>query len=259
MTKQYDIMWVNKTESTNEEVRRRIPDIDNLSVVSAFEQTDGRGQRGNSWLSTPGENLTFSIFLKFPAENRSEDQKPVHAYNQFMLSEIVSLSIIDLLENHGIPARIKWPNDVYAGDRKICGMLIENSLRGEWIQHSIIGIGLNINQRNFDVSLPNPTSMSILTGKTFNLKRLLEEFMDIFTENLDTFLSPSSAEVLRSRYLSALWLKDIKAGFIVKTGDSSIRFSGIIRDLTEIGHLLIETEKGELKEFAFREIGYIIP
>jgi BirA family biotin operon repressor/biotin-[acetyl-CoA-carboxylase] ligase len=252
-------MWVNRTESTNEEVRRQIPNIDNLSVVSASEQTDGRGQRGNSWLSAPGENLTFSIFLKFPAGGISGYPEPVHAHDQFILSEIASLSIVHLLENHGIPAQIKWPNDIYVDEKKICGMLIENSLRGEWIQHSIIGIGLNVNQENFDVNLPNPTSMGILTRKTFNLKRLLEEFMDIFTENLESLLSPTFAEVLRNRYLSKLWLKDIKAGFIDKTVDSSIRFSGIIRDITKIGHILIETEKGELKEFAFREIGYMIP
>ena len=148
MAKKHDIIWLESIDSTNEECRRRISDIDNLSVVAALSQTSGKGQRGNVWLSESGQNLTFSIVLKFPAKGLKAEMEPMLAYDQFVLSEITSLAIVDLLADFGIEAKIKWPNDIYIGDRKICGMLIENSLRGEWIQHSIIGIGLNVNQRN---------------------------------------------------------------------------------------------------------------
>jgi BirA family biotin operon repressor/biotin-[acetyl-CoA-carboxylase] ligase len=189
MTKKHDIMWVKSVDSTNEECRRRIYDIDNLSVVAAMSQSSGRGQRGNTWLSAPGENLTFSILLKFPSEEVASGLEPMHAYDQFVLSEIAALSVVDLLADRGIKAKIKWPNDIYVGDRKICGMLIENSLRGEWLQQSIIGIGLNVNQRNFDVTLPNPTSMVLCNGITedYDLDYILEKFMDIFKHYITEF------------------------------------------------------------------------
>ena len=150
MTKKHDIMWLDTVDSTNDEARRHISDIDNLSVLSALEQTAGRGQRGNRWTSRPGENLTFSIVLKSPV---------LMADDHFALNEIAALSVTDFLSIYGIKAEIKWPNDIYVDGRKICGILIENSFRGKSISTSIIGIGLNINQRNFDVNLPNPTSM----------------------------------------------------------------------------------------------------
>ena len=189
MAKKHDIIWLESIDSTNEECRRRISDIDNLSVVAALSQTSGKGQRGNVWLSESGQNLTFSIVLKFPAKGLKAEMEPMLAYDQFVLSEITSLAIVDLLADFGIEAKIKWPNDIYVGDRKICGILIENSLRGEWIQHSIIGIGLNVNQRNFDVTLPNPTSMVLCSGilEEYDLDYILEKLMDIFKHYITKF------------------------------------------------------------------------
>ena len=282
MTKMYDIMWLDSVDSTNSEAKRRISDIDNLSVLSALSQSEGRGQKGNKWSSVPGENLTFSIVLKFGeqtvgkagpgvAENAglSVAGKPrlvVAAREQFVLTEITSLSIVEFLSRHGIKAKIKWPNDIYVGDKKICGVLIENSLRGENLSSSIIGIGLNVNQRNFDVNLPNPTSMVLETGFEEDIKGCLEEFMDIFQGYLEYSL-PN----LRERYLSYLWRHNIPARYIDQTLQSQPlqadsegelpgrEFTGIIRGLSPIGHLVVEDiEKGELKEFAFKEISYIL-
>ena len=229
MAKKHDIIWLESIDSTNEECRRRISDIDNLSVVAAVSQTSGKGQRGNVWLSEPGKNLTFSIVLKFPINVMAGELEPMHAYDQFVLSEIAALSVVDLLAEHRIEAKIKWPNDIYIGDRKICGMLIENSLRGEWIQHSIIGIGLNVNQRNFDVTLPNPTSMVLCSefscaygGQVasdsvphYELHDLLEEFMDIFRGYLDRYCHIRGGYGrLRHMFLSHLWRKDEPTQFI---------------------------------------------
>ena len=229
MAKKHDIIWLESIDSTNEECRRRISDIDNLSVVAALSQTSGKGQRGNVWLSEPGRNLTFSIVLKFPAKGLKAEMEPMLAYDQFVLSEITSLAIVDLLAEHDIQAKIKWPNDIYVGDRKICGMLIENSLRGEWIQHSIIGIGLNVNQRNFDVTLPNPTSMVLCSefscasgGQVgsdsvphYELQELLEEFMHIFRGYMDRYCHIRGGYGrLRHMYLSHLWHKDEPTQFI---------------------------------------------
>ena len=269
MAKKHDIIWLESIDSTNEECRRRISDIDNLSVVAALSQTSGRGQRGNVWLSEAGQNLTFSIVLKFPAKGLKAEMEPMLAYDQFVLSEITSLAIVDLLADFGIEAKIKWPNDIYVGDRKICGMLIENSLRGEWIQHSIIGIGLNINQRNFDVTLPNPTSMVLCSefscasgGQVasdsvphYELQELLEEFMHIFRGYMDRYCHIRGGYGrLRHMYLSHLWHKDEPAVFF--DNSSSSGFTGKIRGLSDVGYLLIETNEGELKEFAFKEVSY---
>ena len=282
MTKMYDIMWLESVDSTNSEAKRRISDIDNLSVLSALSQSEGRGQKGNKWSSVPGENLTFSIVLKFGEQTAGELRLAVTAREQFVLTEITSLSIVEFLSRHGIKAKIKWPNDIYVGDKKICGVLIENSLRGKNLSSSIIGIGLNVNQRNFDVNLPNPTSMILETGIEEDIRSCLEEFMDIFQGYLEYRL-PN----LREHYLSYLWRYNTQARYIDLTLQASQKlqadsedeseqlsqrlmptlegelpgreFTGIIRGLSPIGHLVVEDiEKGELKEFAFKEISYIL-
>ena len=286
MTKKYDIMWSEELDSTNEEARRRISDLDNLSVLSVERQTAGRGQRGNSWKSAPGENLTFSIILKFRKGDASSDESScdsavlpqLKAVDQFVLSEISSLALVRLLENHGIRASVKWPNDIYIGSCKVCGMLIENSIHGSSVSSSIIGIGLNVNQRNFDVSLPNPTSMLLEDmKKEFDLPALLDEFMNIFVNFIDRFMDDrqDSFDVLRENYLSHLWRLNEPARFIdytvlpsghsdkpVVTGITDIagkEFTGIIRGLSPIGHLLVEDlDAIALREFSFKEIGYII-
>ena len=279
MSKKHDIIWLESVDSTNEEAKRHISDIDNLSVLSALEQTAGRGQRGNTWTSTPGENLMFSIVLK--------DLK-ISARDQFVLNEIASLSVVDFLSMHGISARIKWPNDIYVGSKKICGILIENSLQGSAISSSIIGIGLNINQRNFNVNLPNPTSMVLCRAEdgTLDINRCLEEFMDIFTTLHDRFLtSACDLSPLRQSYLDTLWRSGEASRFIdytilpgghlegpmnictEKAPDTGIpssdqtgnEFPGIIRGLSPTGNLLVEDlSTGLTREFGFKEIGYIL-
>jgi len=286
MTKKYDIIWSEELDSTNEEARRRISELDNLSVLSVERQTAGRGQRGNRWISAAGENLTFSIILKFltgdaaSAESAGDSAvlPQLKAKDQFVLSEISSLALVRLLENHGIRASVKWPNDIYIGSCKVCGMLIENSIHGSSVSSSIIGIGLNVNQRNFDVSLPNPTSMLLEDmKKEFDLPALLDEFMNIFVNFIDRFMDDrqDSFDELRDEYISHLWRLNETARFIdytvlpsghsdkpVVTGITDIagkEFTGIIRGLSPIGHLLVEDlDAIALREFSFKEIGYII-
>lgn len=286
MADRHDIMWFDTLDSTNEEVRRRIDSLDNLSVVSALTQTEGRGQRGNSWSSAPGENLTFSIILKFRRGDASSEESScdsavlpqLKAVDQFVLSEISSLALVRLLESHGIRASVKWPNDIYIGSCKVCGMLIENSLLGSSVSFSIIGIGLNVNQRNFDVSLPNPTSMLLEDmKKEFDLPALLDEFMNIFVNFIDRFMDDrqDSFDELRDEYLSHLWRLNETARFIdytvlpsghldmpvvagVVNGEGR-EFTGNIRGLSPVGNLLVEEHTtGQIREFGFKEIGYIL-
>ena len=181
-------MWLESTDSTNNEAARRIDSLDNMSVVSALSQNSGRGQRGNTWLSEPGANLTFSIVLKYSAATHEVSQSlpPLEAKHQLAISVITALSVIELLETYRISARIKWPNDIYVGEKKICGILIEHSIKGIMLSHSIVGIGLNINQRNFDVSLPNPTSIVLCRDELGRVEPTdcLERFMDIYKRYL---------------------------------------------------------------------------
>ena len=198
MESKTDIIWLERVDSTNDEARRHISEIDNLSVVSALEQTKGRGQRGNRWSSQPGENLTFSLVVK---------DFRIKANEQSAISQATALSLVDLLSRHEIKARIKWPNDIYAGDEKICGILIENSLKGSEIDWSIIGIGLNVNQTAFPEDLPNPTSMKLCTGNSnpYNTREILEEFMGIFTGYYREYLNGNgSLEKLEQEFVSRM-------------------------------------------------------
>ena len=298
MTKKHDIIWLESVDSTNLEAKRNISDIDNLSVLSALEQTAGRGQRGNTWTSNAGENLMFSIVLKFSPEDSGLGG--LDARDQFVLNEIAALSVVDFLRSHGIHAQIKWPNDIYVGSRKICGILIENSIRGNWLSSSIIGIGLNINQRNFDVNLPNPTSMALCqtdlschsdssqchserSEESFDIRTCLEEFMDIFTSYYNRYLAAEGDfSSLRQQYLEHLWRLDIPAEYLDYTSlpsghlDAPVNicidfdgtddrqnkprcFHGIIRGLSDIGNLMVEDlTTGQLREFGFKEIGHIL-
>ena len=172
MTKTNDIIWLKEVKSTNEYVRSHIDTLDNLSVVAAWSQTEGRGQGLHKWHSLPGQNLIFSIVIKNP---------DIPAALQAEISNTTASSIVQLLERHGIQAWIKPPNDIWVSDKKICGLLIEHSLRGDRIRHSIIGIGLNVNQMSFPSDLPNPTSMA-LEGHPADLQDLLTEFMKIISQ-----------------------------------------------------------------------------
>ena len=198
MESKTDIIWLERVDSTNDEARRHISEIDNLSVVSALEQTKGRGQHGNTWLSMPGENLTFSLIVK---------DFRIKANEQSAISQATALSLTKLLGRHGIEARIKWPNDIYAGDNKICGILIENSLKGMEIDWSIIGIGLNVNQTSFPEHLPNPTSMRLCTENSnpYNTRTILEEYIEIFTGYYRDYLNGNgSLEKLEQEFVSRM-------------------------------------------------------
>ena len=173
MTKKNDIIWLNEIDSTNKYARMHIQELDNLSVVTSLSQSSGRGQGDHQWHSEPGKNLLFSIVLKNPK---------VAPPQQSLISDHAANTVVKLLGKHGIEAWIKPPNDIWVNTKKICGILIEHSLRAGRISWSIIGIGLNVNQTSFPVDLPNPTSMAI-EREGGDLKEILAEFMDLFTDS----------------------------------------------------------------------------
>ena len=155
------ILWLETADSTNSELRRRIAGLDNLSIVAAREQTAGRGQGTHTWFSSPGRNLTFSILYRFG------DAYALAASDAILITQVTTLAIRDYLLGHGVRARIKWPNDIWVEDRKICGILIENTLESGMVRESIVGIGLNLNETGWPPELPNPVSLRELTGREY--------------------------------------------------------------------------------------------
>ena len=185
MKSQFDIIRYNELDSTNSEAVRRLENIDNMSVMSAKIQYAGRGKDSNVWLTEPGENLTFTIVLKFGQE-KSGECPPFPARFQMLVSAMTAASVVHFLRDKGVDAWVKWPNDVYVGKGKICGILIELRTVDKWLKSSIIGIGININQKKFPSSLPNPVSLSLLTGKDYDIDKALDEFLEIFRKKMDS-------------------------------------------------------------------------
>ncbi len=253
MVEKVNIRWVEETDSTQDEVRRHIPEYDNLSVTAAEFQTAGRGQRGNSWLARKGENLTFSMLLKFGGN----DFSPLKAADQFLITKAATIGVAGYLESKGINCSIKWPNDMYFRDKKICGMLIENVLEGDYLSSSVVGIGLNVNQREFPPQLMNPTSMSVVTGQTYDTHEEMIILAGFLASAFQTSLgSESSTAEIDKEYERRLYRKDEFHEFTV-CQDGSI-LEGKITGVTPGGLVQIVNRKGELLQFAFKEISYII-
>lgn len=252
MKTEMPITWFDIIDSTNSEAKRRISDIDKIAVFAAKFQTAGRGQRGNKWSSADGENLTFSIVLKFGKEAGVR----LKASSQFALSELAALSVHSYLSGTGVEAKIKWPNDLYVRNRKICGMLIENALDGEYISSSIIGIGLNLKQKEFPPELINPTSVSIVTGQDIEPENALDDFIPHFTGRLGLVFSEDGRNRLQEEYLSALYRKDLVHQYRdCTTGEV---FNGTIKGISAGGLLSVKMPDDSVKEFSFKEISYLL-
>lgn len=230
--------------STNDEARN--PLYREGDVVIAERQTAGRGQRGHTWESAEGQNITFSLILE-------PTFLPVN--EQFLLSEVLALALVDTLVEYGIEAKIKWTNDIYVGDKKIVGMLIENSLDGGCLARTIAGIGLNINQTEFDPLLPNPTSMALLAGRKFDREEVLNRLMDnIFS--LYEALRRGQKEMLQDRYSSTMYRLDERYTYALADGTI---FEGVIRGVRPSGELMIEhASDGALHEYLFKQVEFII-
>ena len=277
MKKTNDIRWYEELDSTNNEALRKIDSLDNLSVVAAVYQTAGRGQRGNVWKSGKGENLTFSVILKFQLPDMETGSasglfRPLPAADQFAISEAVTLALCSFLGKYGIDARIKWPNDIYVGNGKISGMLVENSLSGSYVRASVAGIGLNVNQSSFPADLPNPVSMTGITGLKYDIRRMLEDFAGDLCCKLSCLDDPDRT-ALRNRYERMMYrigeetlFADIsgREAFLpansVMSGQEGGNplFKGRILGISRTGLLRILLPDGCVREAGFKEIAYVI-
>lgn len=252
MKAEIPITWFDSIDSTNSEARRRLPANAKMSVYAAKFQTAGRGQRGNKWSSAAGQNLTFSVLLNF-----THHQMPDLAVrNQFLLSIVAALSVSDLLRKLNIRNTIKWPNDIYIGRRKVCGMLIENIVGNAGLEHSIIGIGLNLNQTGFPPELVNPTSVLVSSGLRTVPEEVLDDFLDIFSEYIPYLSDIEGINKIRNKYVSRLF----RLGVSREYHDClrNIDFTGTIKGISEEGLLLMEMPDKTVTNYSFKEVSYII-
>lgn len=188
------ILWLETADSTNSELRRRISGFDNLSIIAAREQTAGRGQGTHTWHSTPGENLTFSILYRF------EGDFALAASDALLITQVTTLGLRDYLLGHGVRARIKWPNDIWVEERKICGILIENVVEGGKVRLSIVGIGLNLNETGWPAELPNPVSLYELTGLRYRPEEELPRLQKEIRRRFGMLATPDGRKSLQEEF-----------------------------------------------------------
>lgn len=235
-------IWYETIDSTNTEALRRLDGIPSGTVLAARSQTAGRGQRGNTWFTEPGKNLTFSVVLK---------DLGLKASDSIRLNALTSVAVASLLEHYGVQPVIKWPNDIYVSGRKICGMLIENTLDGAMLGASVVGIGININQREFP-QLANATSLALCTGKDEALEEVLAVFLEIFEGMLSRLDSPE----LWERYASRLYRLGKTARYYDILREEE--FEGVIQGVEPDGRLCILDAGGERRHYRFKEVSYIL-
>ena len=231
----FKLIHIEETDSTNRWLKAH---GEGTMVVVADYQTAGKGCGTNSWESERGKNLTFSMLIH-PTD--------IPASQQFRITEVVSVALCEVLEQYIGDVSIKWPNDIYMGDKKICGVLIENRLQGNVIVDSIIGIGLNVNQTEFVSDAPNPVSLRQLLGREIDREALLYDF-------LETLETVSSSETTYSAYRNKLFRMGKQAVFSDETG----RFEGTIQDVETDGRLLIKDLSGQARRYAFKEVQFVI-
>ena len=236
---EWKITHIDETDSTNRWLRNCTGGQSSCAiheVVWADYQTAGRGQGTNTWESDRGKNLTFSILLH-PVD--------LPANRQFLLSMQVSLAICEALGEHIGDLSIKWPNDIYWRNAKIAGILIENRLQGQVIRDSIVGVGLNVNQRQFQSDAPNPISLWQICEHETDREQLLKDIL----ASLDRLLG----QEVRERYLSMLYRRKGFHPYVDKDGV----FMAELEDVEDDGHLLLCDDSGGRRRYAFKEVMFI--
>lgn len=270
MTKGLLHIHLDEVESTNTFLRTfKTEEEHRLTLVTATNQTGGRGQRGNSWESEPGKNVVFSLLLH---------PRFVNPLEVFSLSEAIALAVCEAVEeNLGVNAEeeannakeeannakeeagknedevaVKWPNDIYVGEKKICGILIENTLRGYMIEDCIIGVGLNVNQRDFVSDAPNPVSLLNLTDKEHDTDKVLKSVMERF-DVLYQKLENGQQKEVHKEYMKHLFRRTGIHKFRDECGD----FCASIAEVEPSGHIVLLDTEGKRRRYAFKEVTYL--
>lgn len=233
-------------DSTNEEALRLVAEgrAEEGLVLQTYKQTQGRGAGENSWESAPGKNLTFSLILHphFLEPSR-----------QFVLTEMISLALFDVIERRlgSGHLSIKWPNDLWYKDKKLAGVLVQNRIKGNELDFSVIGVGLNVNQKKFLTDAPNPASLIHFSGKEENLPGLLDEIL----KQLSYYYEKIKADIksLENLYLQKLYRLGEWGEYRDEAGNFTARISGI----NQYGQLLLTDSEENLRVYGFKEIIFL--
>ena len=250
-------MYIKQTYSTSTLLRELYTEeLPHLYTIRTDFQTAGRGQAGNSWESEEGKNLLFSALLRY---------NNIRATEQWRLSMLVAVALWEVLANY-LPQEqlsIKWPNDIYFGDKKLVGILIENSLAGQYIGYSIAGIGLNINQTEWRSNAPNPISMKQITGQEYKAEELMNEWVHAMAN-----WEAQSTEAIQKTYLQHLYRREGWHTYVereVNVAPTAIAQSGIegaflamFAGITPQGELILRTTNNEEKTYHFKQIRFVL-
>ena len=235
----WKILHIEETDSTNQWVKTHLDELRQegrpLCVTTDY-QTAGRGCGTNRWESERGKNLLFSLLVS---------PNGIRANKQFRISMAISLAICKALGQHLGYLTIKWPNDIYWRDGKICGILIENTLQGNSVRDSIIGVGLNVNQREFRSNAPNPVSMWQISEQETDRDALLRDILTTFEDFLGRYNKENYTAMLYRRH-----------GFF-PYADKDGAFMAEFVDVEDDGHLLLMDDNGRERRYAFKEVTFI--
>ena len=246
-SQQIELIHIAETTSTNLaakalpcETAKQHP----IRVVWADYQQSGRGQKGTHWEAERDKNLLFTITVEPTA---------MLAKEQFILSEIASLSVCEALQDYANGFCIKWPNDVYHEEKKVCGMLLENKLEGTKVARSYLGIGVNVNQKVFTGNAPNPVSLCTITGKEENRETLLTNILERF-EHYFLIMEKGEFRTIKEAYLSRLFRRNGTHTYHDRQGF----FEAKILDVEPDGHLLMQDAEGQNRRYTFKEVKYVL-
>ena len=256
MKKRYHLPEVQSTNTYLLDLLAQGTTLPDTTVIYTLRQTAGRGQMGNSWESEMDKNILFSMLL-------CPTFLPIR--EQFLLSQICSLGIVEALDElirtqylqDEVKLSIKWPNDIYAGDGKLCGILIENRLMGGTLQHSVLGVGINVNQEKWIGNAPNPVSLKMLGIQTDPLTVLdlvtkhIVELYNAFRDNKEM------ANVIRERYMQRLYRKDGYYAYYDPAKDE--HFDAEIAGVDAQGPLMLRLPSGEVRSYWFKEVKFVLP
>ena len=242
----FPTIWLDETDSTSNYLKKLLQDsrLDEYTLVRADFQTAGRGQRdSDTWESQRRKNLLFSTLL-YPSN--------VEIKNQFIISQVVALAVKNTLDGYADDISVKWPNDIYWKDKKICGTLIENNLMDGKIARSIIGIGININQQEFLGNAPNPVSLWQIAGKEYDIDLILDSVM----ERIERYFSglEGNEDAIGKEYKLSLYRRK---GYH-KYQDKHGTFDAVIKDISPAGYLILEDRNQVIRKYAFKEVKYIM-
>ncbi|SDX24084.1 biotin--[acetyl-CoA-carboxylase] ligase [Flavobacterium degerlachei] len=236
------VIKLDAIDSTNEFLKglSNKQQLENFTIVTAENQTKGKGQMGAVWGSEAGKNLTMSVFIK----DSLSDVNQI-----FKLNISVALAVIEALETFYIPSlMIKWPNDIMSYNFKIGGILIENSIKSDGTVHSIVGLGINVNQINFE-NLPKASSLAVICESQFDKEKILNEIVKKIKQNIA--IMNSDAASLWLEYTNKLFKKGIPMAF---KDNSNQNFMGIIQGVSSYGKLQVQLEDDSISEYSIKEV-----